>query len=123
MGQIRPMASAFQAWRPTERGAPACWRGSAHPGRPVARSAVVTAQCLLWRPGEAGGEEKRQGSDSGGATRCRLAVGPGPDSRAASQMTAARSLARVGPASSARGKEERGAWGDPRKETEWAEPG
>jgi hypothetical protein len=44
---IRPMASTFQAWRPTERGAPACWRGSAHavPGRVRdARSAMVTAQ-------------------------------------------------------------------------------
>jgi hypothetical protein len=80
-------------------------------------------QCLLWRPGEAGGEEKRQGSGSGGATRRRSAAGPGPDSRAASQMTAAGSLARAGLTSSGRGKEERGAWADPGKETECAEPG
>jgi hypothetical protein len=34
-GRIWPMASAFQAWWPAERGALACWHGSAHPGRPA----------------------------------------------------------------------------------------
>jgi hypothetical protein len=54
MGRIRPMASFLRAWRPAERCAPACWRGSAHSGRLAhvepghtcdALSVVVTA---LW---------------------------------------------------------------------------
>jgi hypothetical protein len=54
------MASAFRAWRPTERGAPACWHGSAHPGRPAhavpdhARDASA-----LWR-----GRYRRSGAPS-----------------------------------------------------------
>jgi hypothetical protein len=33
-------------------------------------------RCLLWRPGGAGGEEKGQGSGSGGATRRHSTMGP-----------------------------------------------
>jgi hypothetical protein len=52
------MASAFRVWRPVEWGAPACWGGSAHSGRPAhavpgrardACSAVVTTRATaLW---------------------------------------------------------------------------
>jgi hypothetical protein len=44
---------------------------------------------LLWRPGGTGGEEKGQGSGSGGTTWRSSAVGPSPDSRVASRPTAA----------------------------------
>jgi hypothetical protein len=49
---------------------------------------------LLWQPGGASGEEKGRGSRSGGATRRRLAVGPGPHSRAASRSRPGRGARR-----------------------------
>jgi hypothetical protein len=47
------MASALQAWRPAERGAPACWHGSAHAVPSRARDALSVVLTVLWLFGAA----------------------------------------------------------------------
>jgi hypothetical protein len=48
MGRIRPVALAFRAWWPMERGAPACWHGLAHTVLGRARNTCSAVVTVLW---------------------------------------------------------------------------